>query len=784
MLLHVLKLLYRNSLRFRLTFIINLAGLSAGLTATTLICLWINGELSVDRFHEDGDRIFQLMENRHTSAGIVTQEAMPIGLAYVLDQELPEVEYAATVTPNAWFPKFQLESGVKIVKAEGRFVGKDYFQIFSFKLLYGEREAIFRDTYSVAISESLSKRLFQSTEPAVGKSIPWMVGDIRRTCVVSGVFKDLPHNSSEQFDILFNIDLLAEIMHFAKDDLEAQGPSTFVKLQNQADVPAFNRKVTELMSRRRNKANAEFFAAPFERKYLYGKFENGVQTGTRIVNLRIFGLVGAIILIVAAINFANLSTAKATVRMKELGMRKTMGAFRHSLIMQFLAESFFVVIVSAIVSIMVVALVLPSFNEITGKEITYEISVETLVLWIAITLFTGIFAATYPAFYLSGFRPADVLKGRIITSFGEVVSRKGLVIFQFVVTTIFIVVMLVARKQMVFLQHKDLGFDKDQVLHFEIEGKVAEDHQAFVERVKQIPGVISASAMIGNIVGSFGTPKDVIIDGNVVAVNQLRVDYGMLEVLKIRLNAGRTFLRDFDDSNKIIISRAAADRAAVNDPIGKLLDFNGQKFEIIGVTENFHYRSLHEEMTPVVFILETTQLSNIFVRLVLGKEQSSVTQLKKLYAEINPGYLFDYRFLDHSYQALYNDERQVSTLSIWCSVLSVAIACSGLFGLAAFSADRRTREIGIRKMLGATSLSIVRLLSAEFAKLIFIAVAIALPMSYWLTREWLNRFAYAVELNTWLFVGGAMTALMLALMTVAGLAWRASVAEPMKSLRE
>lgn len=784
MLFHILKVVVRHSLKFKSTFLINVIGLSTGLAASLLILLWIRDEQSVDRFHCDGDRIFQVMENQKTSAGIITQEATPIGLAYVLEQEFPEVQFAATATPNLWFPKFLISAGEMFVKREGRFVGSNYFSIFSFQLVYGNRDLVFRDIDAVAISESLAKTLFQTVENAAGKTLSWTVGDIQKECVVTAVFKDVPASSSEKFDLLLNIELLGQIMNFAKNDLTAPGPSTFVKLRPGADKSIFSEKVTELMASRAGKTNSEFFVTSYQDKYLYGKFENGIQTGSRIVYVRLFAIIGGIILLVACVNFMNLSTARAAMRMKEVGVGKSMGAFRGMLIRQYVGESMMISLFAMGLSVVFVVLLLPAFNAITAKRIVFDISFESIAFLVLLTGTAGILAGSYPAFYLSGFRPALVLKGKVVTSFSEVITRKGLVVFQFTTSVVFIIAVLVVSRQMSFVQNRDLGFRKDNVLYFEIEGNIAKNHHAFVETIKAIPGVAAVSAMVGNVIGSFGNPQDATADGKTIAMNRLRVDHGMIELLEIPLYAGRSFSAAFNDMDKVVINRAGADGMGLANPVGHKIIFGTQQFEIIGVTENFHYRSLHEEIAPVAFMLETSQLWNLFIRVVPETEQETISRLKKVYSELNPGYAFDYRFLDHGYQSQYEAEQRMGTLTIWFAVLSIVITCSGLFGLAAFSADRRAKEIGIRKTLGATSSSIMVMLLASFVKLVLIAITIALPVSFWLMRDWLTNFAYATDLNVWIFATGGLLALVVSILTIAGQAFKAARTEPAGLLRE
>ncbi|MEO7989426.1 MAG: ABC transporter permease [Chryseolinea sp.] len=782
MLYHSIKLIYRNFIRFKSTFLINLIGLSTGLVCTLLIYLWINDELSFDKFHER--RIFQVMENQTSSTGIITQEAMPSGMAYVLSEIIPEVEYAATVTPMAWFPKFTIEHEGTRIKNEGKFVGKDFFNIFSFELAYGNKEDIFKDINAIVISEALATKLFGSIANASGKTIAWEVAGIKKESVVSGIFHKLPANSSEQFDLLLNIDLLAQIMNFAKDDLMATGPSTFLTLKPGTDIKSFNDKVSRFMTDRTGKKQSEYFVVQYTSKYLYGKFENGVQTGSRMEYVKLFGVIGIIILLIACINFMNLSTAKASRRIKEVGIKKALGAWRKTLVAQYLGESVFISFLSLGIAILLVTILLPSFNEITGKQLELNFSIRTICAFLVITLATGIVAGSYPALYLSGFNPAIVLKGKLNTSIGELFARKGLVIFQFAVSIIFIVSVVVIYQQMSFVQNRNLGYDKDNILYFEIEGKVAENHNAFLDAARAIPGVKNVSAMVGNIASSFGNSFYVDFEDRKIPFHDLMVDYGMIETLGIPMKEGRAFAPSFNDIDRIVLNSAAVDKMGIKDPIGKQIDFGGKKVEIIGVTENFHHRSLHEEIAPLAFILETRQLLNIFIKIEQGREEETIQSLQTLYKQFNPGFAFDYTFLDHAYQSQYAAEKRVASLSFWFAILTIMVSCLGLFGLAAFTAERRVKEIGIRKVLGATPAAIMYLLSIDFLKLVFISILIALPISYYLTGEWLQNFAYAINLEIWFFVGAGILAILIALMTVGSQAIKASLVNPTECLKD
>lgn len=785
MLQHGLILYIRNFKRSKSTFLIDFIGLSSGFCCLLLIYLWIHDELVIDKFHKNDEQLFQVVSNLQNSDGIITRDATPIGMAYVLRQNMPEVEHAATVTPYRWFPKFILSNGARHIKAEGKFAGDEFFEMFSYELIHGKKKTALHDKYSIVISEKIAEKLFGSAGDALNKPLPWQLSQIKKECFVTGVFREVTGKSSDPFDVVLPIDLLADIMGFEKDNLESPGPGTFVVLKKEADIAAFNEKITRFMRDKRTGSEAEsFFATKYSGKYLYGKFENGVQTGGRIEYVKLFSLIAIFILFIAGINFINLANAKASRRLKEVGIKKAIGANRRTLILQYMAESMITVLISFVLALLLTGLLLPDFNSVTGKHLSLTWDFHMIVFFAVCALLTGLLAGSYPALYLTGFSPADILKGKLNSFGGEMLARKGLVIFQFAVSIVLIVSVVVTYRQIDYIQHKNIGFDKENVIYFENEGTIATQKDAFFSGLVTIPGVVSASGMIGNIVGDFGPPRDVEYQGKKIPFNFLFAHYGLIETLGIPLREGREFSREYSDSTGVIFNHAAVEAMHIKDPIGKVIRFGGENLTIIGVTENFHFHSLHRPITPMIIRLEAGQQWNIMVRISEGKEKETVTAIETLYKTFNPGFAFDYRFLNTDFQEQYASETRVAILSKYFAGLAVIISCLGLYGLAAFTTERRTKEIGIRKVLGATSAGIIYLLSAEFVKLVLIAIVIAVPASYFLAKEWLRNFAYSISIEAWYFLGAGIIALLIAILTVGSQAFKASLIAPTNCLKE
>ncbi len=509
MLKNYLTVACRHLFKNRLFTFLNLLGLSTGLASALLICLWVYDEWHMDRFHEKGDRLFQVMEHTPHEGGInTTAETAPL-LAEALVQNMPEVvEYAAVSTPVSWFPKMAIWVGDHPVKAGAVFASKDYFNIFSYPLVEGSSHAL-ADKNGIVISEKLAMELFQTTDNLTGKTISWQIYDIKKQGMITGVFKGTPAASSTQFDLALSFDAFKDIMGISGslNNQNSVGPfDTYVALRKGVDAHRFNTRLSAFLSANTTGQARNMFLKPYAERYLYGTYENGIQSGGRITYVKLFSLIALFIILIACINFMNLSTAKASGRMKEIGIRKSMGAGRGILVLQHLGESVLMTFLSLIFALVLVWTLLPFFNEITGKRLTIPADLRLLSLFGGITLVTGLIAGSYPALYLSGFNPVAVLKGKLHRTAGELWARKGLVTFQFSLSLVFIVAVLIVYRQIAYIQTKDPGYDKDHTVYFESEGKVAASMPAFLEEVRKLPGVTYASAMVGNVLGGTGIP--------------------------------------------------------------------------------------------------------------------------------------------------------------------------------------------------------------------------------------------------------------------------------------
>jgi ABC-type antimicrobial peptide transport system permease subunit len=790
MLKHNLLLIFRNFKRFKSTFIINLIGLSTGLACTLLIFLWVSDELQVDKFHENDSRLFQVMENSAQADGIKTQPATPDLLGEALAKELPEVEYAVSVTPYKWFGNFTLIADEINVKATGQYASKEFFKAFSYPVLEGDKNKVLEDKNAIVVSEELAINLFKTTKNAIGKTLNCQILGIQQPVIITGIFNGIPSNSTEQFDFVMSYEAWKDLSLKVGRPIhwDNHGPNTFLVLNKDANIEAFNKKIAGFLKSKSKNSNVDLFVVPFSNQYLYGTYHNGLQAGGRIDYVILFSVIALFILGIACINFMNLSTAKASRRVKEVGIKKAIGANRRALITQYLSESISMAFLSLALAVILVEVFLPQFNLITGKQLALSPSPVFMAIILGVTLFTGVVAGSYPALYLSGFNPAAVLKGKLNTSISELIARKGLVVFQFVLSIILIVSVLVVYKQIEFVQTKNLGYDKDHIIYFDKEGKVAENQEAFYSEAKNIPGVANISSIVTTLMGPNSSTQGVSWEGknpdDAIQFENVNVSYDMIETLGVEVLGGRTFSRDFKtDDHALIFNEAAIAVMGIKDPVGKTVNLWGENMTIIGVVKNFHFESLHERVKPLFFLLDPSKTLKIMARLEAGKEKQALSQLGKLYTKFNPGYAFTYQFLDQDYQAQYVSEKRIATLSQYFAGLAILISCLGLFGLAAFTAEKRIKEIGIRKILGSSELSIVYLLSNDFTKIVFTAIVIALLISYFMASQWLGSFAFKIELQWWYFAGAGLLALMIAWFTVGSQALRAAKANPVKSLR-
>jgi putative ABC transport system permease protein len=790
MLINYLKIAWRNLVRDRQFTFLNLFGLAAGLACTLFIWLWITDELKMDKNNEKDDSLYQVMQNLKENNGIETMDYTSGLLANALKSEMPQVEYAASVVPASWFSsKGIISSNGTRIKAGGQFVSKDYFNIFNCDFSQGNYNRLITDKNSIVISDDLAMKLFHTTQDVIGKTIDWNQDEFNGKYLITGIFSKNPTNVSDKFDLLFNFDLFVEkrpgMLDWGNSD-----PSTFLIIKKGTDIRQFNARIKDFMHSKEKDSQKTLFLRKFSDKYLYGQYKDGKQVGGKIAYIKLFSVIAIFILAIACINFMNLSTANATRRIKEVGIKKVVGASRATLILQYLGESVLMSFLSILFAVILIFLLLPEFNSITGKNLTFGFSYKLIVTVITIALTTGLIAGSYPALYISGFNPSLILKGKLRTSIGELWMRKGLVTFQFTLSVISIATVLIVYRQINFIQTKNLGYNRDNIIDFaiplEMDSTAIRTAKGFVNDLKNIPGVMNAGSYYHNLngdhgaIGGFQWPgKDPSMD---ITFANLEVGSGFLQTVGIKIKEGRNFSDNAQGQNEIIFNESAIKSMGLKYPVGKTVRFWGKDKQIVGVTEDFNFESLYQMVKPCFFQIEPV-MPNIIVKIKGGTERQTIAQIRQAFTSFNKGLSFDYRFLDDEYQALYISENRVAVLSKYFAGLAILISCLGLFGLAAFTAQRRQKEIGIRKVVGASVSSVVVMLSKDFLKLVFIAVIIAIPLVWWTMNVWLNSFAYRIQIGADVFIIAGGSIILITLITISFKSVKAAIANPVNSLR-
>lgn len=772
---HQLTIAMRNFSRHRSAFAINLAGLWSGLACVTLIGLWVNDELLVDAFHKNDARLFQVMERDTFESGVGVFEPTSGLLADALQSDLATVESAIAFSAEG---TMTVSAGDINVTARSAAASKDFFKAFSFDIVEGDANTVLDDKHNVAISETLAQKLFGRPAGVLGKSIDY---GHSMTFTVGGVFRDVPTASTLRFELVYPYELYVDMNEWV-EDWGNTSPHTYVLLNEGVEPEHFNKRITHFVQTKDPEKTKTLFIRKFSDAYLYGGYVNGVQSGGRIDYVRLFAVIGAFVLVIACINFTNLSTARASRRIKEVGIKKVSGAGRSSLARQFLVESVLIAAAGLLLSIATVYVLLPWFNEVVGKQITLSFDLYDALPLMSLVVVTGILAGAYPAFYLSSFRPSVILRGAIPGARGEQWVRKGLVVFQFAVSVVMISSVLVVYKQIEFIQQKDRGYNTSNVIRFPLEGRTKKQVNTFLDEVRKLPGVEMASASSNQMIGRNSWIGGLEWNGehHDVNIELIRVNYDLIELMHIKVKEGRIFDRKFaSDTVGAIFNEAAVKMLGMKDPVGAIVN----NHKVIGVVKDFHFESLHEPIHPAVFIFSTTGADQAMVRLKPGEEQQAIESIGNFYKSFNPGFVFDFSFLDERFQQQYASEQRVSALSRYFAATAIIISCLGLFGLAAFTVERRRKEIGIRKVLGSSTGGIVWLLTSSFAGAVGMAIVIALPVGYFISDQWLSGFVFHMQLRWWYFAVAGIAALAVAWLTVSLQTYRAAGVNPTECLR-
>jgi putative ABC transport system permease protein len=793
MILNFLKQYVRSMRRHPVYALINVFGLGLGLSASFMVLLWVQDEMSFDHFHKDAERIYQVMRTAENGGTVSTTSSVTAELQDVLDEDYPEITYSAM---------FSREQPVSFVRGDRafrkvtRYAGPDVFEILSFRFLAGDPVDALRSPESIVLTESMARLYFPehfeglSPEGAarslLGETIRY---ENRMDLEVTGVAADAPPNSSLKFEAFLPFDLYARENSWVAN-WGSNAFKMFVKLADGANGPAVSQKIRSVIQDHSpSPENDVISLQPLQDRYLWSRYENGVVVGGRIGYVRIMGVVGLLILIIAAINFTNLATARSQQRAREIGVRKTFGGSRGGLASQFLTESVLTSVLGLVLAIGSVAILLPAFNEVTGKAMSLAASSPAIWLgFLVLTLLTGLASGAYPALYLSGLGVSSVIKQRDSGPGGGRPLRQGLVVFQFATSILLIVGTLTVYEQIEFIQSVNLGLDRDNVITARLEGGARESWEPFRTALLGNPAVVSATSTDGHPFEINQSTSSVEYDGrdpeDTSSFFLSSVGHDYLETMHMELVAGRAFDagRALDSAN-VIINETAAARMGFADPVGQRFSVWGREGEIIGVVKDFQMQSMYRPIEPVVLRLDGTYAQSFLVRAAPGKAVAALAAVESTFRTFSPGYPFEPSFLETEYDTMYRSEEVIGRLASWFAILAVTIACLGLYGLASFTTSRRTKEIGVRKVLGASVSNIAALLTREFVVLVAVSFALASPIAWWLMSDWLNSFEYHAEFGPGLFLVAAAGMLALTYATVGVHSIRAARADPARSLR-
>jgi putative ABC transport system permease protein len=765
----------------------NIIGLSIGLACCLLIFLWVADELSYDRFHANAERIYRVEEDQHYSNGIFHVTVTPWPSGPVWKEKIPEIEQACRITsPGSFLIK---RNELSFYEDKVSAVDSSFFKIFSFALLEGNPETALKEPGSIVISSEMATKYFGDEDP-VGKTLQV---NTKETFQVTGVMKNMPANSSIDQDFLIPFDYMKKSEWYS-EEWGNNSIFTYVMLQKNASDTTVNKKLTQIVHEHNPESTTDFLVAPFTRIHLYSYFGYGHKPGA-IMNVWIFSAIALLVLIIACINFMNLSTARSASRAKEIGLRKVNGAHRNNLVFQFFSESILTALISMVIGFSLVVLLLSPFNLISGKEfhIGDLLTTRFIIGMMAITLFTGILAGTYPSLVLSGFKPISTIKGAFSLGSRGGNFRKITVTVQFALSIMLISGTIVIYRQLHHMQNQKLGYDKENLLYLPLRGDLKNAYPMIKEELLREPEVKSITASthspqnIGsNSSGASWEGKPPEMD---VLISMSGVDFDYAETMGIEMKSGRAFSRSYSEDTphdslaSFLINEQMEKLMGMENVIGAKLRF-GAVGPVVGVMKDFNFQSLHNKIEPLAISIWGSEYWNyMYIRINPGNLPLTMKKLEKAWQRIMPLYPFDYKFVNDDFDKIYRTELRMGTLMNYFAVMAILIACIGLFGLATYTVEQKTREVGIRKALGAPSLTIFQLFTREFLQLLLIAAIVSLPVAWFLLSRFLQNYSYHTRLNSWIFISSALITLVVAMAAISYQTLRAIRTNPADTLK-
>lgn len=796
---NLFKIALRNIFKDKVYSAINILGLTIGITCSMFLFMYILDELSYDKYHANANNIYRIVSNIKEPDNAFTWAVAQVPMAQELRNNYPEVKNAVRFYGTG---RTLYKNGEKQFNEEDFYLtDSTVFDMFSYEFLAGDMNTALDNPFSIVLTESVAKKYFASAAEALGQSLQNKENEEYK---ITGVIEDVPYNSHFRFDAL--------ISRSSRPGSDGGswgnfGVFTYIQLPDNYDLTKMYASLDKIVKERVNPIFEQYnIKIGYELQritdiHLHSKIQDEAEEGGDISVIYIFGAVSAFMLIIACINYMNLATARSANRAKEVGVRKVMGSQRKQLIMQFITESVVLTLIALVLSILLIYALLPSFNGLANKHLPFSYILQTPVILtlVGITLFSGIVGGSYPALYLSGFNPVNVLKGKLAARGGSVFFRRGLVILQFAISIFMLISTLVVFDQLNYMRNKDLGFDKERVVKLTLsERELRQKADVLVNRLKQSPevaGVGTATSVPGQGVGKL-LLKVEDNEGKMVdrGVDLFNADFDFVKTMGMDIVQGRDFSRDVssDTTYAVLVNEAMVKRMAWDDPIGKKFVFqgggpNGEDIEkrVVGVLKDYHQNSLYDAIEPIMVILNDENYF-VLVRTEEGDVKKSLASVENVWRELFPNNTFQYEFLDQDFNSQYKADEKRSLIFTVFSSLTILIACLGLIGLAAFTTEQRTKEIGVRKVIGASVSNLVTLVSKEFFILVGVGMVIAFPFAWYFTDSWLQNFAYRIELKgEWLtFLTSALLAFVITLLTVGYHVMRAAHTNPVKSLRD
>lgn len=787
------KILSRNLWKNKGYSFLNIFGLAIGIACAGLIFLWVEDELTYDSFHAKKDQLYFIRENQKYDSYVATFGSTPALLAPAMKAEIPGI---ANVSRIGGENSAKLMSiGDKSMYATGGYVDSSFFTMFTLPFIEGNAAHAFSQLHSMVITQATAKKFFGVDENIVGKTVRI---DNKQDYVISGVIKDIPENSTVKFEWVAPFEVWWNQNKSWAADWGGNCLSTYVELKPGVHPASVDKVLYDFIQKREPESNARPFLFALKDWRLRDDFDNGKQTGGgRIEYVRLFSIIAWIILLIACVNFMNLATARSEKRAREVGVRKVLGAGKRSLVLQFIGETIFMAALSALLAVVIIGLALPTFNILVQKNLSVSLAEPSHILSLfAITIICGLIAGSYPSLYLSSFNPVFVLKGLRIKTNSATFIRKGLVVFQFTASIILIISTIVIYQQIQHVKNRNLGFNKNNLLQIDMNSEMQKNY-AVVHQELLKTGVIENLAIAnynslygGNNTGGFtweGKTSD-----NRVLISMRYVSPGYMKTCGINILRGRDFVytdSSWSNNMNVMITQSLEDLMGKGSAVGKTLhigkDTSATVVNVVGVVNDYLYGNMYSKSDPVMFLCaKADDALLLYTRLKPGQNvDASLKKIETVLRKENPSYPFTYHFVDDQFSQMFSNEQLISKLSRLFAMLAIIISCLGLFGLVSYTAERRIKEIGIRKVLGASVAGITSLLSKEFLQLVFVSCIVAFPAAWWMMHKWLLSYEYRIEISWWIFLVAGIVAMLIALVTISFQSVKAAIANPVKSLR-